>query len=190
MIDALRAQPGETGTIGFVSIANNLTRGSIVWLTSTAAPANEANASIARWAPAGDAATAASDWGGDRLALFAEGNQRVVLWHLAFDDDAAAKRALVLFARGALRPELGASGAGEAADARVRPFAARRAAETAVRSGRLCRPRAERGAFAIVRHGRHIGVTLGPYLRGVTTVRASDNCPQALAIAELVAKQQ
>lgn len=142
------------------------------------------------WAPASDAALAASDWGGDRLALFAEGNQRIVLWHLAFDSEAAAKRALVLFARGALRPELGSSSAGPPSDERVRPFAARRAAESAVRSGRLCRPRAERGAFAMVRHGGHIGVTLGPYLRGVTTVRGSDTCPQSLAAAELVAKQQ
>lgn len=38
--------------IGFVSIANNKTPGSIVWLTTTAA--NEANSSIARWQPMGD----------------------------------------------------------------------------------------------------------------------------------------
>jgi hypothetical protein len=143
------------------------------------------------WAPADDAALAASDWGGDRLALFAAGEQRVVVWHLAFDSELAAKRALVLFARGALRPELGArSATGEVADARVRSFASRRDAESAARSGTLCRPRAERGPFAIVRHGRHVGVTLGPYLRSVTPVRASDTCPQALATAELIANQQ
>jgi hypothetical protein len=46
---------GINQDIGFVTIANDLTRGSIVWLTSTAAPANEANAAISRWLPAGDA---------------------------------------------------------------------------------------------------------------------------------------
>ncbi len=40
--------------IGFVSIANNRTPGSIVWLTTTAG--NEANSSIARFQPAGDTA--------------------------------------------------------------------------------------------------------------------------------------
>jgi hypothetical protein len=39
--------------IGFVSIANNKTPGSIVWLTTTAG--NEANSSFARWRPDGDA---------------------------------------------------------------------------------------------------------------------------------------
>jgi hypothetical protein len=46
---------GINQDIGFVSIANNLSRGSIVWLTSTAAPANEANSAISRWLPMGDA---------------------------------------------------------------------------------------------------------------------------------------
>jgi hypothetical protein len=142
------------------------------------------------WAPASDAAAAASDWGGDRLALFAEGNQRAALWHLVFDNEAAAKRALLLFARGALRPELSTNNPTESSDLRIRPFTTRLAAESAARTGRLCRPRAERGAFAIVRHGRHLGVTLGPYPRGVTGVRASDTCPQSLAWAELIAKQQ
>ncbi len=39
--------------IGFVSIASNKTPGAVVWLTTT--PENEANATIARWQPAGDA---------------------------------------------------------------------------------------------------------------------------------------
>lgn len=40
--------------IGFISIANDKAPGAIVWLTTT--PGNEANASIARWQPVGDAA--------------------------------------------------------------------------------------------------------------------------------------
>lgn len=159
------------------------------------------------WAPESDASSAASDWGGDRIAVFAEGDKRVVLWHLVFDTEVAARRALTLFARGALRPELpgrpgavgasGGSGAaataggpGKGADVRLRPFIPRREADAALQGGRLCRLRAERGAFAVVRHGRHIGVTLGPYLRGATVVRAGDTCPQALAWAERVANQR
>lgn len=40
--------------IGFVSIANNKTVGSIVWLTNTTG-SSEANSSIAQWQPSGDA---------------------------------------------------------------------------------------------------------------------------------------
>ena len=75
-------------------------------------------------------------------------------------------------------------------DVRLRPFVPRAEAEAAVRAGRLCRPRAERGSFAIVRRGRHIGVTLGPYLRGATPVRLGDTCPQTLGWAELVANER
>jgi hypothetical protein len=138
------------------------------------------------WAPTREAASAASDWGGDRIALFVDGHRRLVLWHLAFDSEAAARRALVLFARGALRPELSAN----AGDPRLRAFTPRPEAEAAARAGKLCRQRADRGAFAIVRHGRHLGVTLGPYLRGVTPVRGPDTCSQALAWAQAVAAQR
>ena len=141
------------------------------------------------WAPAREASAAASDWGGDRIAVFSQGEQRVVSWHLVFDNEAAAARAQVLFARGALRPELGA-GPGAATDARVRPFTPRKEAECAVRGGPVCRARAERGSFAIARRGRHLGVTLGPYLRGVTPVRSADNCPQPVSWAKALADQR
>lgn len=147
------------------------------------------------WAPASDAALAASDWGGDRVAVFSQGDTRVVRWHLVFDTEFAARRALVLLARGALRPEVspgapaGTTPTLKSSDSRLRPFVSRAEAEAAIRVGRLCRPRAERGSFAIVRRGRHIGVTLGPYLRGATSVRPGDTCPQALSWAELVASE-
>ena len=149
------------------------------------------------WAPASDAASAASDWGGDRVAVFSQGQSRVVRWHLVFDTDAAARRAMTLFGRGALRQELPAgSGAGvpdavaEGAGFGLRPFTRRAEAEAAVRAGRLCRPRAVRGAFAIARRGRHLGVTLGPYVRGPARVAPGDLCPQALAWAEAVASER
>lgn len=51
--DSYDTTAGINQDIGFVTIANNLARGSIVWLTTTAG--NEANSSIARWQPMGDA---------------------------------------------------------------------------------------------------------------------------------------
>jgi len=139
------------------------------------------------WAPAPRAAEAASDWGGDRLAVFARGSERVVRWHLAFDNEKAAKRALTTLARGALRPELG-SAAPKAP--LLRDFADAQAAAAVAGAGRVCRERPYRGAFAAVRHGRHVGVTLGPYARTGTDVRSAGACPQALLWAQELARQQ
>jgi hypothetical protein len=138
------------------------------------------------WAPAEEAARAASDWGGDRVAFFTDGSQRLVRWHLAFDTDAAAERAFVLLARGALRAELPLE---PTPDARLRPFVPAAEAKARARKGSLCAERDQRGPFAAVRRGRHIGVTLGPYRRPVTTVRQSDECPGALKLATELALQ-
>ncbi len=132
------------------------------------------------------AVLAASDWGGDRIAVFSEGELRVVRWHLVFDTDVAARRAAVAFARGALRPELEVSP--PTSEQTVRSFADARAAELAVRAGRLCQVRPQRGAFALVVRGKHLGMTLGPYRRTRTDVRAAGECPQALVWAEQLAR--
>jgi hypothetical protein len=139
------------------------------------------------WAPAEEAARAASDWGGDRLAFFTDGSQQLVRWHLAFDNEAAAERAWVLFARGVLRPELPFE---PTPDARLRAFVPVANAKSKARKGSLCQERDQRGPFAVVRRGRHIGVTLGPYRRPVTTVRQADGCPLALRLATALASQQ
>lgn len=136
------------------------------------------------WAPVRKAAEAASDWGGDRLAVFQKGDTRVVRWHLAFDTEPAAERAMTMLARGALRPELGPD------TPSPRPLTDAQEAAARSRSGKLCQERPQRGAFAIVRHQRHIGVTLGPYTRAGTSVRSAGSCPQALAWAEALAQQQ
>jgi hypothetical protein len=143
------------------------------------------------WVPARRAAESASDWGGDRIAVFQEGERRVVFWHLAFDSDAAAERASLTLARGALRPELAPSpsspvpivppGGREFVDADV--------ARSKFRGGTLCQERPQRGAFAIARVGRHVGVTLGPYARTGTGVRSAGTCPQSLAWAKSIARQ-
>ncbi|HEY8946529.1 MAG TPA: DUF6782 family putative metallopeptidase [Polyangiaceae bacterium] len=137
------------------------------------------------WMPTRRAAESASDWGGDRFAIFREGDRRVVRWHLAFDTEPAAERALIALARGALRPELPPiSASGE----NLRPMIDLETAERAARGGTVCQERPQRGAIAMVRHGRHVGVTLGPYLRERTSVRSAGNCPDALRLAHDLAK--
>jgi hypothetical protein len=134
------------------------------------------------WAPSQAASQAASDWGGDRLAVVSDGARRAVLWHLVFDDEAAARRALSMFARGALRPELTAAVPG----ARPRTDAAQ--AEQATSQDRLCTTRPRRGPFAIVRHGRHLGVTLGPYQKSRIADTSADTCPLSLGWADALAR--
>lgn len=138
------------------------------------------------WMPAGRAAESASDWGGDRFAIFADGERRAVLWHLVFDTEPAAARAQLAFARGALRPELSDDWT---TGKTPRPFLDIDVAQTRVRAGKVCQERPQRGAFAIVRHGRHVGVTLGPYARTRTGVRQAGTCPQALQWADQLARR-
>jgi len=137
------------------------------------------------WAPAAAAAAAADGWGGDRLAIAANADGAVVFWHLAFDDEPAAQRALSLMARGALRDELG-----KLLPKQLRPTTDAAAAERAVTSGRFCRARRERGPFAMVRHRDRLGVTLGPYRRGRIADVSADKCPDALAWAERISLQK
>lgn len=134
------------------------------------------------WVPAAVAAEAASGWGGDRLAVFAGGEQRLVAVHLAFDTTAAAERALVTFARGALRGEISGP-----ATVPLRPFTEVGAARAATRSGSLCQLRRVRGPFAMARHGSHIGVVLGPYTGRGTDVRAAGSCDDASRWASAIA---
>lgn len=133
------------------------------------------------WMPAGRAADSASDWGGDRLAIFESSEQRIVRWHLVFDTEKAAERALVALGRGALRLEL-ARGPHSQAD--TRPFIAFEQAQRAVQKGRLCRERPQRGPFAIVRRNSQIGVTLGPFRRDHKPTGAENQCSEALRWAD------
>lgn len=131
------------------------------------------------WLPAGTAAEAAADWGGDRLTVFSdEARQRWAIgWHLRFDSTAAAERALLAFTRAAPLTERGHD-----------PRAAPDAMATAKRAGdKVCRPRHRQGPLALVRHGRDLGVTVGPFERNTTAVAADPDCPQALAWASKVA---
>ncbi|HET9959739.1 MAG TPA: DUF6782 family putative metallopeptidase [Polyangiaceae bacterium] len=140
------------------------------------------------WAPNKQAAEAASDWDGDRVVVYRRGNQYAVHWHLVFDNEAAASRALVTLARGAARPELAPDV--DARTAAVRPFADAAAAAANARNLSLCQLRGQRGPFAATRHGRHVGVVFGPYERTGTGVRAAGTCPDALSTAHAIARTQ
>jgi hypothetical protein len=137
------------------------------------------------WAPETVADRAAGDWGGDRFAVYTLGADRIVQWHLVFDNEAAAERAELLFVRGALRPELTPD-----TDPHLRPFITEGDAKLALKAAGMCQNRAERGPFAVVRLGQHLGVTFGPYRHGATAVRQTDNCPLALQVATAAVAQR
>ena len=113
------------------------------------------------WMPARAAREAASGWAGDRVTTFSDGAVTSVAWHIRYDNEAAALIALHAFARGALAPE------DQPLDVRGRlsEFVSAGDAERATRAGQVCRERHTRGPFAVLRRGRDLAVTLGPYRR-------------------------
>lgn len=133
---------------------------------------------LEEWLPARTAAEAASDWGGDRLSVFADdARQRwAVAWHLRFDSPASAERAFIAFARSAPMTERPRP-AGAAPDA---PAVAKRLRD------KVCRPRHSQGPIALVRRGSDLGVTVGPFERNTPQVTADPDCRAALAWADKV----
>ncbi len=130
------------------------------------------------WLPATTAATAASDWGGDRLAVFGDdARQRWAIgWHLRFDSAAAAERALIAFARSAPLTERGSKAMADTA------AAAKKLGD------KVCRPRHTQGSLALVRRGSDLAVTVGPFERNSRGKVASDlDCGAALQWAAQVA---
>ncbi len=124
------------------------------------------------WLPATTAATAASDWGGDRLTVFGdEARQRWAIgWHLRFDSAAAAERAFVAFARSAPLTERGVA----------RPALADAAPSAKKLGDKLCRARHSQGPIALVRRGSDLGVTVGPFDRNMPRVAIDPDCGPAL----------
>jgi hypothetical protein len=129
------------------------------------------------WLPARTAAQSAADWGGDRLSVFADdGRTRwAVGWHLRFDTRAAAERAFTAFVRAAPLTERGASGATLAPPTTRAP------------GDKVCRPRHDQGPIALVRRGRDLGVTLGPFTRNAVAVASDPGCAAALSWASQIA---
>lgn len=136
---------------------------------------------LEEWVPAKTAAEAAAGWGGDRLAVFSDGSLSAVAWHIRYDDEALARRALVSFARGVLRPEEAV------ANVRVSPVA-RVDAEKALKHDGVCRKRAQRGNFAALRHAAEIVLIAGPF-RISDGVAPNQDCRMTLAWAAEIAKQ-
>lgn len=136
------------------------------------------------WLPARTAASSASDWGGDRIAAFSdEARQRWALgWHLRFDSAAAAERAAEAFARGA--PLTERSEPPTAPDAKTpRSIPPREK----VRDAKVCRVRHSQGPLALVRRGRDLGVTVGPFNRNGVAVSGDLDCKVALSWAAQIA---
>jgi len=131
------------------------------------------------WMPARAAREAASGWAGDRVSSFSDGAATSVAWHIRYDNDAAAVTALHAFARGALALE------DQALDTRGRlsEFVPAADAERATRAGQVCRERHTRGPFAVLRRGRDLAVTLGPYRRNSGGAVSDGQCKAALSWA-------
>jgi hypothetical protein len=134
---------------------------------------------LEEWLPARTAAEAASDWGGDRLAVFADDTRKqwAIGWHIRFDSPATAERAFIAFARSAPMTE------------RPRPAAAAPDSPAAAKRLRdkVCRPRHRQGPIALVRRGSDLGVTAGPFERNMAQVTGDPDCRAALAWAEKIA---
>ncbi len=136
------------------------------------------------WLPARTAASSASDWGGDRFAAFSdEARERWALgWHLRFDSAAAAERAAEAFARGAPLTERseGAPIAGAKEPRGIPP-------RERVGSDLVCRDRHSQGPLAMVRRGRDLGVTVGPFNRSSVSAVGVPDCKVALTWAKKIA---
>jgi hypothetical protein len=129
------------------------------------------------WLPARTAAEAASDWGGDRLSVFSDEPRKrwAIGWHLRFDSAAAAERAFIAFARAAPLTERGH-------DTRALPDAV----TSKPLGDKVCRPRHSQGSLALVRNGRDLGVTVGPFERNIGAVAVDPDCASALSWADKI----
>jgi hypothetical protein len=137
------------------------------------------------WMPARAAHDAASGWAGDRVTVFSDGKTTTVGWHIRYDNEAAALNGMHAFARGALAPE------DQVLDARGRlsEFVSAAEAEKATRAGQVCRERHTRGPFAVLRRGRDLGVTLGPFRRNSGSAVSEGQCSGALGWAAVLLTQ-
>ncbi len=124
------------------------------------------------WMPERTAIASAGDWSGDRLAMFRDGDRNALGWHLRFDTEAAARRALEAFARGIL--------GGHAAAAST--------AREQSRRGSICRERSGAGPFAAALHGRDVAVVAGPYQRLAAGPHSAGSCADAAAWASAVSR--
>jgi hypothetical protein len=128
---------------------------------------------LEEWLPAKTAADAAAGWGGDRIAIFADDTRKswAVAWHLRFDDEGSAQRALRAFTRAAPLTDRQTARRDLAAPAPTKA------------SDKVCRTRHSQGPLALVRRGPDLAVTLGPFDRHPGSVGKDPDCATALAWA-------
>ncbi len=131
------------------------------------------------WMPGRAAREAASGWAGDRLTSYSDGDRTSVAWRIRYDNEAAALNGLHAFARGVLAPEDQTTDA----SGRLSEFVSAADAERATRTGHVCRERHTRGPFAVLRHGRELGVILGPFRRNSQSAVSEGQCSAALGWA-------
>jgi len=136
------------------------------------------------WAPRRTAVEAASDWGGDRVAVFERGDRHGLAWHLRFDNEDAARRAYEALLRGVLRDELPSAGPSQGPVSV--PDVDRNAATAAAKAGKACRERPNRGPIAATRRGREIALVAGPVRGAGEAARSDANCVAATAWAVAV----
>jgi hypothetical protein len=137
------------------------------------------------WMPAHAARDAAAGWAGDRLTSYSDGGLTSVAWRIRYDTEAAALNALHAFARGALAPE----DQGTDTRGRLSEFVSAVDAEKATRAGQVCRERHTRGPFAVLRRGRELAVTLGPFRRNSDAAMSEGTCSAALSWAAALVTQ-
>jgi hypothetical protein len=117
---------------------------------------------LLEWLPRDEASAAASDWGGDRLALYTDADGRAAFaWHLRFDDSKASQRAF--------------SGIKRWVDGR--PLQGGKA---------VCRERADRGPIAAALRGADVAVVAGPVLGGPQAPTSAGDCAAALSWLRLI----
>jgi hypothetical protein len=125
------------------------------------------------------AVEAASEWAGDRIAVYHDRERYSLGWHLRYDTAAAAKRGFEAMLRGVLRP----------ADAKPDEFVSPEQARAAAKPGAVCRNRKDAGPFAALAKGRDLAVVAGPFERGPGGPRGLGSCDQSLAWAKRIAAQ-
>jgi hypothetical protein len=137
---------------------------------------------LAEWLPGPEAASRAAGWGGDRLAFYQQGQRFAVAWHIRYDTPATAARGFRALCAAGSDAELGSSGA---------PEQRRRAPRSPISEASVCcQERVQRGPLALVRDGRDIAVTIGPFVRNAGQSKSDGNCSAALTWARAVSGQK
>jgi hypothetical protein len=123
---------------------------------------------VEEWLPRVPAAEAASDWSGDRVAVFRAGPRTAVGWHLRYDTRAAATRVAAALMRG------------------VEKQAAPGARVPTTR----CTERPAVGPLLVAQRDRDIAVIAGPYEHTGDTARSAGTCAAAAAWAARILAQR